>query len=118
QTASGLAGRTASSDLAALTSGTATAITLRAEAADETRVAHLQALLNDEGDLQSFSSILADPSVLTSPERAAILQLIGNGWRAATTEAAEAAFTDHRAQTRDTLDAVAITPPVDITLAA
>ncbi|WP_336626867.1 MULTISPECIES: DUF6049 family protein [unclassified Microbacterium] len=121
QTASGLAGRTASSDLTGLTSGAATPVTLRtatAGTAEETRVAHLQALLNDESDLQSFSSILADPSVLTSPERAAILQLIGNGWRAATTEAADAAYTDHRAQTRDTLDAVAITPPVDITLAA
>lgn len=121
QTASGLAGRTASSDLTALTSEAATPVTLRtatAGTAEETRVAHLQALLNDESDLQSFSSILADPSVLTSPERAAILQLIGNGWRAATTEAADAAYTDHRAQTRDTLDAVAITPPVDITLAA
>jgi hypothetical protein len=61
--------------------------------------------------------VLADPSVLTAPERAAILQLIGNGG-AATTEAADAAYTDHRAQTRDTLGAVAITPPSDITLAA
>jgi hypothetical protein len=32
--------------------------------------------------------------------------------------AADAAYTDHRAQTRDTLGAVAITPPSDITLAA
>ncbi|MBN9176882.1 MAG: 2-oxoglutarate dehydrogenase [Microbacterium sp.] len=118
QTASSLAGRTAVADIAALTSGGAAPVTLHADAVDDQRVDELHTLLSDEGELQSFSSILADPTVLTSPERAAILQLIGNGWRTATADAAATAFTDHRTQTRDTLGAVAITPPVDITLAA
>ena len=117
QAASALAGR-AAVGIGALTAAEPAAVTLNAVPDDAERTARLHALLSDEGDLESFSSILQDPLVLTSPERAAVLQLTGNGWRSATEDAAQKAVDDHRAQTRDTLGAVSITPPSDITLAA
>jgi len=114
--ATSLSGRTAT-DLAALTSGTASAISLKSVPADAARVDQLNALLSDEVTLTSFATILADPAVLTVPERASILQLLGNGWRSDTTGAADA-FAAHRAQTQTTLASVAVVQPSDITFAA
>ena len=114
-----LAGRTASS-LSALTSGSPTTVSIVGEAADTgtaTRAADLSGLLAGEEQLTSFATILTDAAVITAPERASILQLLGNGWLSQPTQAA-AALSAHRTQTQQTLDAVAVVPPSDITLAA
>ena len=111
-----LAGRTAT-DLSSLTAGAPAAVSLAAVPADADRVEALGSLLAGEDELANFATILADPAVITARERASILQLLGNGWRAVPTQAS-AALAAHRAQTQKTLDAVAVVPPSDITLAA
>lgn len=111
-----LAGR-AAGDLATLTSGAPTPTTLRAAAVTPERLGDLAGLVGDESTLTGFASILADPAVLTAPERASVLQLLSVGWLDEHDRAADA-IAAHRAQTRDTLAAVAIVPPTDITLAA
>lgn len=111
-----LAGRTAV-DLASLTAAAPVTTTLRAATVSPERLGDFGALMDDEAALTGFSSILADPAVLTAPERAAVMQLLSVGWLASPDRAADAIST-HRAQTRDTLGAVAIVPPTDITLAA
>lgn len=111
-----LAGR-APASLDALTAGTPAPVTLDTVDGDPAKVAALDALLDDEANIASFASILADTSVLTGPERASILQLLGCGWSETPTQA-EDAYDAHRAQTLKTLGSVAVQPPSDITLAA
>lgn len=80
------------------------------------RVAAVTAFGDDEALLSRFATILDDPAVLTGPERASILQLLGNAWLdqpAAWTQAVSA----HYAATQTTLDSVAIVPPLPLTLA-
>lgn len=79
------------------------------------RVAAASALLASEGELARFATILDDTSLLTGPERAEILQLLGNGWLTDETAWAEA-LGDHRAQTRTTLDSVGLVPTAPINL--
>lgn len=74
---------------------------------DAARVADTTALLGDESALGSFATILDDPQLLTGPERAEMLQLLGVAWRGDAT-AAQEAVASHRAATVDTLDAVGI----------
>ncbi|MFT4051437.1 MAG: DUF6049 family protein [Microbacterium sp.] len=115
-TASTLAGRSAAG-LTALTANAAVSTTLDDVAVDEDRGEDLQSLLADETELASFATIVDDPAVLTAPERAEILQLLGNGWLQIAAEATDA-FDAHRAETAETLSSVAIVPSSDITLAA
>lgn len=77
-----------------------TAVTDRAEAAS--------VLLADESEVARFATILDDPSLLTGPERAELLQLLGVRW--ADDEAWPAALADHREATAETLDSVALLP--------
>lgn len=79
------------------------------------RVAAASALLASEGELARFATILDDTSLLTGPERAEILQLLGNGWLDDDTGWAEA-LGEHRAQTQTTLDSVGLvpTPPINL----
>lgn len=114
--ATSLAGRSAV-DLATLTSGTPDTVNLAGVAADAERVGALDVLLADETTLTSFATILADPTVLTGPERATILQLIGNAWLRDSTGARDA-FDTHRVQTQSTLSSVSVVQPSDITFAA
>lgn len=107
----------APADIASLTSGTPAAIELDSVTTASDRVDALRTLLDDEAALTSFATILSDPAVLLGPERASILQLLGNGWRAQPTRA-QNAFEAHRAQTVTTLGSVTVVPPSDITLAA
>jgi hypothetical protein len=72
-------------------------------------------LLSEEGELARFATILDDPSLLTGPERAEILQLLGNGWLPDDT-GWTAAVVDHRAGTRTTLDSVGLVPSSPINL--
>lgn len=104
-------------DLAALTAGEPSPLTLDSVAADPAEVAELTTLLGDESNISSFATILADASLLTAPERASILQLLGNVWADVPAQA-QNAYESHRAQTLETLGSVAVQPPSDITLAA
>lgn len=112
----GLAGRSAT-DLDVLTAGTGRAARMAQAELPTPASAGLTRMLEDEVDLGSFSSILKDPSVLTGPERASILQLSGAGWRDEPTASASAVDA-HLRGTQDTLDAVAVVPPSDISLYA
>ncbi|MBF4562578.1 2-oxoglutarate dehydrogenase [Microbacterium sp. VKM Ac-2870] len=115
--ASTLSGRSAV-DLDALLAAPAAAVTVTGGSApDDGRVSAVQGLLDDESRLSSFATMLADPTVLTAPERAGILQLLGNVWLGAPDQFATA-VSDHHDATTKTLDAVAIVPPSDITLLA
>ncbi|GAA3028554.1 hypothetical protein GCM10010462_14180 [Microbacterium dextranolyticum] len=114
--ASRLGGRTAT-DLSTLTSGAPSEVALKPAAVATERVGGLDALLGDERTLADFATILADPTVLTVPERAAMLHVIGAGWNA-TPDLAAQALGAHRTATQETLASVAIVPPSDITLAA
>ncbi|MFK3677331.1 DUF6049 family protein [Microbacterium sp. NPDC090218] len=80
---------------------------------DASRAAAVGTLLADEGTLTAFSSILADPQVLLSPERIRILRTLAVGTSAnAFTEGVAA----HQAQTSATLAAVNIPPSSTIQL--
>lgn len=111
-----LTGR-ASGDLAALTAGTPASVTVQSVPGDGARGAEVTTLLSDEATLADFATILTDPSVLMAPERASILQVLNVGWTTSADDAHDA-YTSHRAQTQQTLQAVAIQPTSDITFAA
>lgn len=111
-----LAGR-AATDLATLTAAPAATLSIAGGEVPTDRAADLTALLAGEDELTDFATILADPALITARERASILQLLGNRWRAQPAQAA-AALEAHRTQTQETLEAVAVVPPSDITLAA
>lgn len=72
------------------------------------RAAAASALLADEGEIARFATILDDPSLLTGPERAELLQLLGVRW--VRDEAWPTALADHRAATAETLDSVELLP--------
>jgi hypothetical protein len=76
-------------------------------APDETRVAAASALIADEAAIADFASILDDPGALRQPERAEILQLLGEAWRPEPVEWG-AALATHRAESTQTLDSVGI----------
>ena len=72
-------------------------------------------LLAGEAELAEFSSIIDEPSLLTSPERSAILQLIGAGWHDQPALWRDAIST-HAAGIRATLTSVAIQEPSTVQL--
>ncbi len=111
-----LGGRTATG-LAQIAATPPASVGLRAVAGDDSRADALGHLISDETALADFSSILTTPEVLTSPERASMLQVLGNAWRL-TPDRGASALADHRAQTKKTLASVSITPSSSITLAA
>lgn len=109
-----LDGRTAIG-LERLTVASPTPVTVTDVAPDATRASVLEGFLRGEDDLAQFATILDDPAMLLAPERADILQLIGNGWlpsRALWEDAVDA----HRTETAETLGAVSIIPSPDINL--
>lgn len=110
-----LAGRTPA-DLDALIARAPDDVTLRDVDPDATRVSALTAFLTEETEVAQFATVLADPALLTSRHRAAILQVMGNGW--ASDAEFERAAAELREGTQDTLESVAIVPPSGITLAA
>lgn len=83
------------------------------ETAEASRAADLTTLLADEQTLTAFSSILADPQVLLSPERIRIMRTIAVGSSPA---AFATKFAEHRARTTATLGAVSIPPSSTIQL--
>lgn len=100
---------------AVATAGPVATVRVAAGESDPARVSALEDFLGDEQDLARFASILDDPAVLTAPERAAVLQLLGNAWldHPASWQVAVDA---HREDSATTLDAVGIVPSPDINL--
>ncbi|MCT9819479.1 DUF6049 family protein [Microbacterium sp. W1N] len=68
----------------------------------------------DADALAQFATILADPAVLTVPDRARTLQIIGNAWRGVS--AWPDAVAAQRARTTTTLESVELVPVSDINL--
>lgn len=93
------------STLAAVANTPATAVTLGDPSADASRAADVTALTSDEGAIDRFATILAQPELLTGRERAEVLQVLNVAW---TGDAARTAVADHRAATQKTLDSVGI----------
>ena len=91
-------------DLSAIRATTPVVAAL-ADNPDTARAAAVGTLLADEGSLTAFSSILADPQVLLSPERIRILRTLAVG---TSTKAFDEGVDDHRERTADTLAAVSI----------
>ena len=82
---------------------------------DEARVSAASLLIAEEAELTRFATILDDVTLLTGPERAEILQLLGLAWMPDPT-AWQTAVDLHRAGSAATLDSVGILPPSPINL--
>ena len=82
---------------------------------DSDAARQLDRLLAAEQSIGEFSSIIDEPSLLTGPERTAILQLIGAGWRD-DPEGWQTALEEHAAATTTTLTSVAIQQPSTVQL--
>ena len=91
-------------------------VTVKDAAADTTRVNTLKQLLEGEHRISAFATVLDDPTLLTAPERATILQLMGGGWLDDPDGWADA-IAAHKQATRDTLNSVSIAPTSDFNLA-
>ncbi len=74
---------------------------------DEERGAAASRLVREEEHLGRFATILDDPTLLTGPERAEILQLLGVAWTA-TPDEWRTAVTEHHLDAAATLDSVGI----------
>jgi hypothetical protein len=83
--------------------------------ADSTATDAASALFADETGIAGFATILGDPALLTGPQRAETLQLLGNAWRAIPDDW-QAALTAHRDAARATLDAVGVLAPTTVQL--
>lgn len=90
-------------------------VTIQKAPADPARVAAASGLFTTESELARFATILDDPSLLTGPERAEILQLLGVAWIPGRI-AWSAAMTEHQAATAATLDSVDLLPTSTINL--
>ncbi|GAA3753154.1 hypothetical protein GCM10022240_02690 [Microbacterium kribbense] len=107
---------TTSASLTTLTDARAVPVTVRSARVDPTRSTALDTLLRGQARLGEFSAILADPTLITGPERASILQLLGGAWIGDPT-GWQAAVTAHEKATSTTLAAVSIAPSSPINLA-
>lgn len=103
---------TAGFSLADLRATPAAPASLTAEP-DAARAAAVNELLADESTLTGFSTILADPALLLSPERIRILRTLAVG---IPTASFDAEVLEHRDATRETLGAVSIPPSSTIQL--
>ena len=101
--------------LGALVDAPAAEVQLGAVEPEPARSDAASALFEDETAVASFSSVLDDPSLLTGPERAEILQMLGVGWLS---DAAgwTLALDEHRVATALTLGSVEILPPTTVNL--
>ena len=90
-------------------------VSVSASTADEQWPDALATLLDDEDDIDQFATILEDATLLTTPERASILQLIGSAWHEDENGWTDA-ITTHRTQTATTLSSVGIDPTEDVNL--
>lgn len=84
-------------------------------APDSSRIGAVELLATREAQLQTFSSVLARPELLTGRERAQILGLLAVDWRD-TPDEWTAALVAHNQQTTDLLGSVSILNPSDVLL--
>lgn len=101
--------------LGALASSPAVPVTPLDGAPSAERVDAASALIADEDALGRFATILDQPSLLTGPERAEVLQLLSVGW-VDQPDAAARAVQLHRGTTRTTLSSVELLPTSTINL--
>ena len=92
-----------------------TAVEIADAPVEQERADTASALLTGEAQLNRFATILEDASLITGPERAEILQLLGLAWLPETAQWQEAVAA-HYAATATTLDSVGILPPSPINL--
>lgn len=102
-------------DLEAVLSSPSSSVEVTGSAPDAARVEAVAPLLDGESSITAFASVLADPTVLTSRERAEILQLLGLGWDPQT-DAWATALRNHSDQTAQTLGSVQLLPTSTIQL--
>ena len=107
---------TTSATLTRLLDSPARHVTVKDAAADTARVDTLKQLLDGEQRVGAFATVLEDPTLLTGPERATILQLMGGGWLDDSAGWADAVAA-HSQATLDTLNSVSIAPTSDFNLA-
>ncbi|WP_417563196.1 DUF6049 family protein [Microbacterium sp.] len=107
---------TTAATLATLTAAATQSVTVQDAAARPQRLSAFNGLSDGEHALALFSSILDDPTVLTGPERASILQLLGSGWLA-DENGWSAAIATHEQGTDTTLASVEIAPSSALNLA-
>jgi hypothetical protein len=112
--AAGLPGLSAA-DLDAVLSADPRQVTVTDVESDPARSSAVGVLSADAERIAQFATILDDPDLLTGPDRAAALQILGAGW---TTDGADwdAAFAAHRAATEETLGSVGILPSSPLNL--
>ena len=103
--------------LAALISSESREVTITDQPLATTRIEVVPTLLDGEQRIESFASVIAEPSLLTGAERAEILQLLSLGWTGQDAAWADA-LDAHAEATRATLSSVAILPPSPIQLVA
>ncbi|MEQ6896175.1 DUF6049 family protein [Microbacterium sp. KR10-403] len=107
---------TTASTLTRLLDSPARQVTVKDAAADTARVDTLKQLIDGERGVAAFATVLDDPTLLTAPERATVLQLMGGGWLDDSEGWADA-IAAHRQATIDTLNSVSIAPTSDFNLA-
>lgn len=92
-----------------------TEVGIEEAAPEQARADAASVLFEEEGEIARFATILDDTSLLTGPERAEILQLLGVGW-IGDDPAWATAIAGHREQTTTTLDSVGLVPSDEISL--
>ncbi|WP_157535761.1 DUF6049 family protein [Microbacterium sp. Root166] len=103
------------STLGALANTGAVDLEVAGGTSEQTRVDAATALIAEETEVSRFATILDEPRMLTGPQRAEILQLLGVGW-IPTPEPWTDAVVGHRAATQVTLDSVSLLPTSTIDL--
>ncbi|MCR2824911.1 DUF6049 family protein [Microbacterium sp. zg.Y909] len=101
--------------LDALVAAEPVAVTVAESEPDEARTAAVTELLEGEAALTDFATILEDPTLITGPERASMLQLLGGGWLPHP-ETWQATLAEHVEATAATLNAVSVPQLSDINL--
>lgn len=102
-------------DLNGVVASTPSTVTVAEATSDATRVAAVGTLSDGADRIARFATILDDPEMLTGPERAGILQLLGAGWVSGEADWATA-FANHRTATETTLASVAVLPSSPLNL--
>lgn len=108
---------TASSLRGALTAPITSGLKLTDKAQDASRTAAVQQLIDDADGLDSFATVLADPTVLTGDTRNRLMSLLSVGWRAPDNDWATAVST-FTTQSKRTMNSVQILPTGKITVAS
>lgn len=101
--------------LGGLTEKQPVGVEIAAAEPEQVRADAASVLVADEAELSRFATVLDDVTLLTGPERAEILQLLGLGWMP-DPQSWQSAVDAHRIATATTLDSVGILPPSPINL--